>query len=76
MNRKTNIYVLAGLMAIVILALPQASAADGDDNEQTVKAAEETSKGYMAIGAGLAIGLWYKIKIGHYVGTLILQLTK
>jgi V/A-type H+-transporting ATPase subunit K len=57
MNRKTSIYVLASLMAIVILALPQASAADGDDNEQTVKAAEETSKGYMAIGAGLAIGL-------------------
>jgi len=60
MNRKTNLYVLAAMLFVALLAMPAVSAdsheADGD-NENTVSAAEKTSYGYMAIGAGLAIGL-------------------
>ena len=69
MNRKTNIYVLATMLFIALLAMPAVSAEAGDpddvggeeavadDNQNTVSAAEKTSYGYMAIGAGLAIGL-------------------
>jgi V/A-type H+-transporting ATPase subunit K len=57
MNRKTNLYVLAAMLFVALLAMPAASAADGDDNENTVIAAEKVSYGYIAIGAGLAIGL-------------------
>ena len=69
MNRKTNIYVLATMLFVALLAMPAVSAEAGDpddvggeeavadDNQNTVSAAEKTSYGYMAIGAGLAIGL-------------------
>ena len=72
MNRKTNLYVLAAMLFVALLAMPAASAdshnmtadnmttnmtTDMSDNENTVSAAEKTSYGYMAIGAGLAIGL-------------------
>tara|TARA_B100000809_G_scaffold261727_1_gene311176 strand:- start:4406 stop:4768 length:363 start_codon:yes stop_codon:yes gene_type:complete len=63
MNRKTNLYVLAAMLFVALLAMPAVSAvshetetADGD-NENTVIAAEKISYGYIAIGAGLAIGL-------------------
>jgi len=61
MNRKTNLYVLAAALFIALLATPAVSAdshetADGD-NENTVSASKNTAYGYMAIGAGLAIGL-------------------
>jgi len=66
MNRKTNLYVLAAMLFVALLAmpavsaveeLPEGEAAQADDNQNTVSAAEKTSYGYMAIGAGLAIGL-------------------
>jgi len=70
MNRKTNLYVLAAMLFVALLATPAASADNHDagnmtvnldatmsDNENTVSASEKTSYGYMAIGAGLAIGL-------------------
>ena len=62
MNRKTNLYVLAAMLFVALLAMPAASAAEdeagqADDNENTVDAAKNTAYGYMAIGAGLAIGL-------------------
>ena len=66
MNRKTNIYVLAAMLFVALLAMPAVSAAEelpegeaaqADDNQNTVEAAKNTSYGYMAIGAGLAIGL-------------------
>ena len=66
MNRKTNLYVLAAMLFVALLAMPAVSAAEelpegeatqADDNQNTVSAAEKTSYGYMAIGAGLAIGL-------------------
>ena len=62
MNRKTNIYVLAAMLFVALLAMPAVSAAEdeagqADDNENTVDAAKNTAYGYMAIGAGLAIGL-------------------
>ena len=55
MNRKTNLYVLAAMLFVALLAMPAVSAAEdeagqADDNENT-------AYGYMAIGAGLAIGL-------------------
>ena len=63
MNRKTNLYVLAAMLFVALLATPAVSAtshetetADGD-NENTVDASKNTAYGYMAIGAGLAIGL-------------------
>ena len=49
MNRKTSLYLVALLAVMTLLVLPPASA--------IVEAAKETSRGYMAIGAGLAIGL-------------------
>jgi len=61
MNRKTSLYLVALLAAVALLALPSASAANNEtaaaDNENTIEAAKEISRGYMAIGAGLAIGL-------------------
>ena len=68
MNTKTNLYVLAATLFVALLATPAVSAdshnttadnmtADMSDNENTVSAAKNTAYGYMAIGAGLAIGL-------------------
>ena len=71
MNRKTNLYVLAAMLFVALLAMPAVSAdshdltnmtaddmtTDMSDNENTVIAAEKISYGYIAIGAGLAIGL-------------------
>ena len=58
MNRKTNLYVLAATLFVALLAMPAVSATSHDaDNENTVEAARPLSYGYMAIGAGLAIGL-------------------
>ncbi len=62
MNRKTNLYVLAAMLFVALLAMPAVSAAEdeagqADDNQNTVDAAKNTAYGYMAIGAGLAIGL-------------------
>ena len=62
MNRKTNLYVLAAMLFVALLAMPAVSAAEdeagqADDNENTVDAAKNTTYGYMVIGAGLAIGL-------------------
>ena len=70
MNRKTNLYVLAAILFVALLAMPAASAdnhtadnitvnldATMSDNENTVSASKNTAYGYMAIGAGLAIGL-------------------
>ena len=44
---------------MTLLVLPPASATEHpyETDEATVEAAKETSRGYMAIGAGLAIGL-------------------
>ena len=68
MNGKTNLYVLAAMLFVALLAMPAASAADdetttdgeaqqADDNTNTVAAAKWSAKGYIAIGAGLAVGL-------------------
>ena len=58
MNRKTNLYVLAAMLFVALLATPAVSADSHEaDNENTVDAAKNTAYGYMAIGAGLAIGL-------------------
>ena len=61
MKNKQNLYVLAGMVMMMIFALPQASAA-GDSGPAEEASDEEksafwTSRGYMAVGAGLAIGL-------------------
>ena len=70
MNGKTTLYVLAAMLFIALLAMPAASAAEttnpttehgeetiADDNINTVAAAKWSAKGYIAIGAGLAVGL-------------------
>ena len=69
MNGKTNLYVLAAMLFIALLATPAVSAAEddetttdgeaqqADDNTNTVAAAKWSAKGYIAIGAGLAVGL-------------------
>ena len=67
MNGKTNLYVLAAMLFVALLAMPAVSAADetttdgeatqADDNINTVEAAKWNAKGYIAIGAGLAVGL-------------------
>ncbi len=68
MNRKTNLYVLAAMLFVALLAMPAVSAAEestttdgeatqADDNINTVEAAKWSAKGYIAIGAGLAVGL-------------------
>ena len=67
MNGKQNLYVLATMLFVALLAMPAVSAADAenpdgeeaqaDDNINTVEAAKWSAKGYIAIGAGLAVGL-------------------
>ena len=57
MNRKTNLYVLAAMLFVALLATPAVSADSHEADENTVDAAKNTAYGYMAIGAGLAIGL-------------------
>ena len=67
MNRKNNLYLLATMLFVALLAMPAVSAADAenpdgeeavaDDNINTVEAAKWSAKGYIAIGAGLAVGL-------------------
>ena len=59
MNRKTSLYLVALLAVMTLLVLPPASATEHpyETDEAIVEAAKETSRGYMAIGAGLAIGL-------------------
>ena len=59
MNRKTSLYLVALLAVMTLLVLPPASATEHpyETDEATGEAAKETSRGYMAIGAGLAIGL-------------------
>ena len=70
MNGKTSLYVLAAMLFVALLAMPAVSAAEGtgeqettdgdataDDNSNTVAAAKWSAKGYIAIGAGLAVGL-------------------
>ena len=68
MNRKNNLYLLAAMLFVALLAMPAVSAVDettttdgessqADDNINTVEAAKWSAKGYIAIGAGLAVGL-------------------
>jgi len=67
MNGKQNLYVLAAMLFVALLAMPAVSAVDAenpdgeaeqaDDNINTVEAAKWSAKGYIAIGAGLAVGL-------------------
>ena len=69
MNGKKNLYVLAAMLFVPLLATPAVSAAEddetttdgeaqqADDNTNTVAAAKWSAKGYIAIGAGLAVGL-------------------
>ena len=61
MKNKQNLYVLAGIIMMMIFALPHASAAEnealGDTPTEEEKSAWLSSRGYMAVGAGLAIGL-------------------
>ena len=60
MKNKQNLYVLAGMVMMMIFALPHASAAENgpaEDASEVEKSAWWTSRGYMAVGAGLAIGL-------------------
>ena len=57
MNGKKNLYILAAVFFVALLTTPVVSAEEHADNEDTVKAAEATSKGYIAIGAALAVGL-------------------
>ena len=51
MNGKKNLYILAAMFFVALLTTPAVSAEEHADNEETVKAAEATSKGYIAIGA-------------------------
>ena len=69
MNGKKNLNVLAAMLFVALLATPAVSAAEddetttdgeaqqADDNTNTVAAAKWSAKGYIAIGAGLAVGL-------------------
>ena len=64
---NNNLYLLAAMLFVALLAMPAVSAADettttdGEatqaDNINTVEAAKWSAKGYIAIGAGLAVGL-------------------
>ena len=65
---NNNLYLLAAMLFVALLAMPAVSAADdttttdgeatqADDNINTVEAAKWNAKGYIAIGAGLAVGL-------------------
>ena len=65
---NNNLYLLTAMLFLALLAMPAVSAADdtttqdgeeaqADDNINTVEAAKWSAKGYIAIGAGLAVGL-------------------
>ena len=64
---NNNLYLLAAMLFVALLAMPAVSGADetttdgeatqADDNINTVEAAKWNAKGYIAIGAGLAVGL-------------------
>ena len=65
---NNNLYLLAAMLFVALLAMPAVSAQDettttdgessqADDNINTVEAAKWSAKGYIAIGAGLAVGL-------------------
>jgi len=65
---NNNLYLLAAMLFVALLATPAVSAVDdttttdgeatqADDNINTVEAAKWSAKGYIAIGAGLAVGL-------------------
>ncbi len=65
---NNNLYLLAAMFFLTLLAMPAVSAAEdttttdgeatqADDNINTVEAAKWSAKGYIAIGAGLAVGL-------------------
>ena len=64
---NNNLYLLAAMLFVALLAMPAVSAADetttdgeatqADDNINTVEAAKWNAQGYIAIGAGLAVGL-------------------
>jgi V/A-type H+-transporting ATPase subunit K len=67
---NNNLYLLAAMLFVALLAMPAVSAAEttntttengeksiADDNINTVEAAKWNAKGYIAIGAGLAVGL-------------------
>ncbi len=65
---NNNLYLLAAMLFVALLAMPAVSAVDdttttdgeatqADDNINTVEAAKWSAKGYIAIGAGLAVGL-------------------
>ena len=65
---NNNLYLLAAMLFVALLAMPAVSAADdtttqdgeeaqADDNINTVEAAKWSAKGDIAIGAGLAVGL-------------------
>ena len=45
MNGKKNLYILAAMFFVALLTMPAVSADEHADNEDTVKAAEATSKG-------------------------------
>jgi V/A-type H+-transporting ATPase subunit K len=65
---NNNLYLLTAMLFVALLAMPAVSAAEdttttdgeatqADDNINTVEAAKWSAKGYIAIGAGLAVGL-------------------
>ncbi len=65
---NNNLYLLAAMLFVALLAMPAVSAVEestttdgegeqADDNINTVEAAKWSAKGYIAIGAGLAVGL-------------------
>ncbi len=57
MNGKKHLYILAAMFVMALLATPAVSADSHTDNEYTENAAKEQAKGYIAIGAALAVGL-------------------
>ncbi len=67
---NNNLYLLTAMLFVALLAMPAVSAAEttntttehgedsiAGDNINTVEAAKWSAKGYIAIGAGLAVGL-------------------
>ena len=65
---NNNLSLLAAMLFVALLAMPAVSAVEestttdgegeqADDNINTVEAAKWSAKGYIAIGAGLAVGL-------------------
>ena len=51
------LFTLGGLFALVFIAGVTAAQTEAGDNANTVEAAKETTKGMIALGAGLAVGL-------------------